>query len=130
MFVLRVVGGSRYPWGVMSKIRDLGRLRSSRRRPQGLFAETHDGSIFGPENVLSGRFNARDDFWVVQGLKSPSQLVFVPSMAISQQYLMPSFWFLGRGVFAQKLLLVLGSLLEMVLAGWRRALESWDRRIG
>ena len=40
---------------------------------------------------------------------------------------MASFWFLGRGVFAQKLLLVLGSLLEMVLAGWRRALESWDR---
>ena len=32
---------------------------------------------------------------------------------------MPSFWFLGRGGFAQKLLLVLGSLLEMVLAGWR-----------
>ena len=63
-------------------------------------------------------------------LKSPSQLVFVSSMAISQQYLMPSFWFLGRGGFAQKLLLVLGSLLEMVLAGWRRALESWDRRIG
>ena len=63
-------------------------------------------------------------------LKSVSQRVFVPSMAISQQYLMPSFWFLGRGGFAQKLLLVLGSLLEMVLAGWRRAPESWDRRIG
>ena len=51
-------------------------------------------------------------------------------MAISQQDRMPSFWFLGRGGFAQKLLLVLGSLLEMVLAGCRRAPESWDRRIG
>ena len=30
----------------------------------------------------------------------------------------------------KKLLLVLGSLLEVVLAGWRRALESWNRRIG
>ena len=49
------------------------------------------------KNVLSGRFNARDDFWVVQVAKMPSQLVFVPSMAISQQYLMASFWFLGRG---------------------------------
>ena len=28
--------------------------------------------------------------------KKPSQLVFVPSMAISQQYRMPSFWFLVR----------------------------------
>ena len=82
------------------------------------------------KNVLSGRFNARDDFWVVQVAKKPSQLVFAPSMAISQRYLMPSFWFLGRGGFAQKLLLVLWSLLEMVLAGWQRALESWDRRIG
>ena len=36
-------------WGVMSKIRDFGWFRSSRRRPQGLLAETHDGSIFGPE---------------------------------------------------------------------------------
>ena len=82
------------------------------------------------KNVLSGRFNARDDFWVVQVAKKPSQLVFVPSMAISQQDRMPSFWFLGRGGFAQKLLLVLGSLLEVVLAGWRRALEWWNRRIG
>ena len=69
-------------------------------------------------------------FWVVQVGKKPSQLVFVPFMAISQEDRMASFWFLGRGGFAQKLLLVLGSLLEMVLAGWRRALESWDRRIG
>ena len=37
------------------------------------------------KNVLSGRFNARDDFWVVQVAKKPSQFVFVPSMAISQQ---------------------------------------------
>ena len=37
------------------------------------------------KNVLSGRFNARDDFWVVQVPKKPSQLVFVPSMAISQE---------------------------------------------
>ena len=37
------------------------------------------------KNVLSGRFNARDDFWVVQVAKKPSQLVFVPSMAISQE---------------------------------------------
>ena len=36
-------------WDLMSKIRDLGWFRSSRRRPQGLLAETHDGSIFGPE---------------------------------------------------------------------------------
>ena len=36
------------------------------------------------KNVLSGRFNARDDFWVVQVAKKPSQLVFVPSMAIFQ----------------------------------------------
>ena len=43
------------------------------------------------KNVLSGRFNARDDFWVVQVPKKPSQLVFVPSMAISQQYLMANF---------------------------------------
>ena len=42
--------------------------------------------------------------WVVQVPKKPSQLVFVPSMAISQQYLMPSLWFLGRGLdFVQKL---------------------------
>ena len=34
--------------------------------------------------------------WVGQVQKKPSQLVLVPSMAISQQYLMPSFWFLGR----------------------------------
>ena len=37
------------------------------------------------KNVLSGRFNAWDDFWVVQVAKKPSQLVFVPSMAISQE---------------------------------------------
>ena len=37
------------------------------------------------KNVLSGLFNARDDFWVVQVAKKPSQLVFVPSMAISQE---------------------------------------------
>ncbi len=37
------------------------------------------------KNVLSGRFNVRDDFWVVQVAKKPSQLVFVPSMAISQE---------------------------------------------
>ena len=37
------------------------------------------------KNVLSGRFNARDDFWVVEVAKKPSQLVFVPSMAISQE---------------------------------------------
>ena len=49
------------------------------------------------KNVLSGRFNARDDFWVVQVAKKPSQLVFVPSMAISQEDRMASFWFLGRG---------------------------------
>ena len=29
--------------------------------------------------------------------KTPSQLAFVSSMAISQQDRMPSFWFLGRG---------------------------------
>ena len=51
-------------------------------------------------------------------------------MAISQEDQIASFWFLGRGGFARKLLLVLCSLLEMVLAGWRRAPESWDRRIG
>ena len=37
------------------------------------------------KNVLSGRFNARDDFWVVQVAKKPSQLVSVPSMAISKE---------------------------------------------
>ena len=37
------------------------------------------------KNVLSGRFNARDDFWVVQVAKKPSQLVSVPTMAISQE---------------------------------------------
>ena len=37
------------------------------------------------KNVLSGRFNARDDSWIVQVLKSPSQRVFVSSMAISQE---------------------------------------------
>ena len=131
MFVLRGVGGSRYPWDVMTKIRDLDRFQSSRRRPQGPFWLKPMTARFSVlKNVLSGRFNARDDFWVVQVAKKPSQLVFVPSMAISQQYMMPSFWFLGRGGSAQKLLLLLGSLLEMVLAGWRRALESWDRRIG
>ena len=36
-------------------------------------------------DVLSGRFNAWDDFWVVQVGKKPSQLVFIPSMAISQE---------------------------------------------
>ena len=82
------------------------------------------------KNVLSGRFNARADFCVARCPLSPSQLVFVPSMAISQDDRMPSFWFLSRGGFAQKLLLVLGSLLEMVLAGCRREPESWDRRIG
>ena len=40
------------------------------------------------------------------------------------------FLVLGPGRLCTKLLLVLGSLLEMVLAGWRRAPESWDRRIG
>ena len=50
------------------------------------------------KNVLSGRFNARDDFlWVVEVAKKPSQLVFVPSMAISQQDRMASFRFLGPG---------------------------------
>ena len=37
------------------------------------------------KNALSGRFNARDDFWAVQVAKKPSQLAFVPSMAISQE---------------------------------------------
>ena len=78
------------------------------------------------KNALSGRFSASDDFCVARCPLSPPQLVFVPSMAISQEDRMPSFWFLGRGGFAQKLLLVLGSLL----AGCRRAPESWDRRIG
>ena len=36
------------------------------------------------KNVLSGWFNVRDDFWVVQVAKKLSQLVFVPSMAIFQ----------------------------------------------
>ena len=81
-------------------------------------------------NALSGRFSASDDFCVARCPLSPSQLAFVSSMAISQDDRIPSFWFLGLGGFAQKLLLVLGSLLEMVLAGWRRARESWDRRIG
>ena len=40
------------------------------------------------------------------------------------------FLVLGPGRLCTKLLLVLGSLLEMVLAGWRRVPESWDRRIG
>ncbi len=36
--------------------------------------------------MLSGQFNARDDSpLVVQVAKKPSQLVFVPSMAISQE---------------------------------------------
>ena len=43
------------------------------------------------KNVLSGRFNARDELWVVEVAKKPSQLVFVPSMAISQQYRMGIF---------------------------------------
>ena len=51
------------------------------------------------KNALSSRFSASDDFCVARCPLSPSQLVFVPSMAISQQYLMPSFWFLGRGCF-------------------------------
>ena len=38
-------------WDLMSKIRDLGWFRSSRHVPKVLFAETHDGSIFGPEPV-------------------------------------------------------------------------------
>ena len=70
------------------------------------------------KNALSGRFSASDDFFVARCPLSPSQLVFVPSMAISQQYLMPSFLVLGPGRLCTKLLLVLGSLLEMVLAGW------------
>ena len=51
------------------------------------------------KNVLSGRFNARDDFWVVQVAKKPSQLVFVPSMAISQQDRMAVFGVSDRGSF-------------------------------
>ena len=78
------VGGSRYPWDVMSKIRDLGRLRSSRRRPRSFLLEPMTARFSVLKNVLSGRFNARDDFWVVQVAKKPSQLVFVPSIAISQ----------------------------------------------
>ena len=48
------------------------------------------------KNVLSGRFNARDDFWVVQVAKKPSQLVFVPSMAISQHDRIPVFQAVGE----------------------------------
>ena len=48
-------------------------------------------------NDLSGWFLASDDFCVARCPLSPSQFVFAPSIAISQQYLMPSFWFLGRG---------------------------------
>ena len=53
----------------------------------------------------------------------PSDAHFPPSLNCYK-------WVCGFGGFAQKLLLVLGSLLEMVLAGSRRAPESWDRRIG
>ena len=51
------------------------------------------------KNVLSGRFNARDDFWVVQVAKKPSQLVFVSSMAISQDDPMAVFGASGRRSF-------------------------------
>ena len=104
MFVLRGVGGSRYPWDVMSKIRDLGRFRSSRRRPQGPFWLKPMTARFSvPKNVLSGRFNARDDFWGVQVAKKPSQLVFVPSMAIFQDDRIAVFGVSDRGSFPREM---------------------------
>ena len=41
------------------------------------------------ENVFSGRFNAWDDFWVVQVAKKPSQLVFVSSDEAFHQMTLP-----------------------------------------
>ena len=55
------------------------------------------------KNVLSGRFNARDDFWVVQVAKKPSQLVFVPSMAIFQDDRIAVFGVSDRGSFPREM---------------------------
>ena len=81
-------------WDVMSKIRDLGRFRSSRRRPKVFWLKPMTARFSVLKNVPSGQFNARDDFWVVQVPKTLSQRVFVSSMAISQDdriavFLMP-----------------------------------------
>ena len=48
-------------------------------------------SNFVVARALSGQFYASDDFCVARCPLSPSQLVFVPSMAISQQYRMGIF---------------------------------------
>ena len=55
------------------------------------------------KNVFSGQFNARDDFWVVQVAKKPSQLVFVPSIAIFQDDRIAVFGVSDRGSFPREM---------------------------
>ena len=84
-------------WGYGGSIgRPLGRISCHRGTVCSLLL---GASLVSRENGFSGRFRASDDSSVVQGLKSPSQLVFVSSIAISQDDRIAGFGASGRRSF-------------------------------